>query len=126
MMSFQEVLSYFSVSLFIVSLILLVLLMDDKNLVDKKFEALPKDAIVDIKVTGRFYQDLKIVFSNVLIDGETDDSIGKILDNLSSKTITSMKEHQLYVLFVLIAQIETDAKEQGVTVKATVAEGPTL
>ena len=126
MISFQEVLSYFSVSLFIVSLILLVLLMDDKNLVDKKFEALPKDAIVDIKVTGRFYQDLKIAFSNVLIDGETEDSIGKILDNLSSKTITSMKEHQLYVMFVLIAQIETDAKEQGVTVKATVAEGPTL
>ena len=126
MMSFQEVLLYFSVNLFIVSLILLVLLMDDKDLVDKKFEALPKKAIVNVQITGQYYRDLKTVFSNLLIDGETDDSIAKTLDNLSDAVITSFKEHQLYIMFVLIAQIEIDAKAQGLTVQATVAEGPTL
>ena len=100
--------------------------MDDKNLVDKKFEALPKDALVEIKVSGRYYQDLKTVFTNMLVDGETDDSIGKILDNLTEAKITSLKEHRLYVMFVMIAQVETEAKAQGVTVMATASEGPTL
>ena len=103
MMSFQEVLSYFAVRLFIVSLILLVLLMSDKNLDDKKFDAVPKDAIINIKVSGAFYRDLKSVFSNVLLDGEDKESVGKILDNLGDDKITSLKEHRLYQMFVLIA-----------------------
>jgi hypothetical protein len=69
---------------------------------------------------------LKTVFSNLLVNGETDDSIAKTLDNLTERKITSEKEHQLYVMFVLIAQIEIDAKAQGVTVQATISEGPTL
>jgi len=100
--------------------------MDNKDLVDKKFEALPRGAIIDIKVTGQYYRDLKTVFSNLLITGETDDSIAKTLDNLTEGKLTSEKEHQLYVMFVLIAQIEIDAKAQGVTVQATVTEGSKL
>jgi len=126
MMSFQDVLSYFAVRLFIVSLILLVLLMSDKDLSDKKFDVLPKDAIINVKLTGQYYQDLKTVFSNVLIDGETKDDIAKILDNLSNDLVTSMKERQLYSMYILIAQIEIDAREQGVIVRATAEEGAKL
>jgi hypothetical protein len=100
--------------------------MDDKNLVDKKFDALPKDAIVKVEISGQFYRDIKTAFTNVLIDGESDDSIGKMLDNLAESNITTLKESQLYVMFALIGQIEIDAREQGLVVKSTVAEGPTV
>ena len=54
------------------------------------------------------------------IEGESKSSIGKIVENITNNKITSMKEHRLYLMYLLIVQIETDAKAQGLTVKSAV------
>ena len=87
--------------------------MSDKNLSDKKYKAIPKDAIIDVKVEGSFYADLKAAFNTFVLEGETKESIGLILENLNNGKITSIKEHRLYLMFVMIAQIETEAVAQG-------------
>lgn len=100
--------------------------MDNNSLNNKKYEALPSDALVNITVSGRYYHDLKTAFNNILIRDELEDNIGNILDNLAEGKITSHKEHTLYVMFTMIAQIEKDARIQGVTVQATTKDAPTL
>ena len=96
--------------------------MSDKNLSDKKFDAIPKDASINIEVTGQFYQSVKSVFSEMLIENETKDSIATILENLGSNKITSLKEHRLYNMFILLSEIEFKAREQKVIVKMSFEE----
>jgi hypothetical protein len=86
--------------------------MSDNNLENKKFKAIPKDAVIDVKVEGGFYAELKAAFNSYLIEGETKENIGLIIDNLNNAKITSIKEHRLYLMFVMIAQIETEAINQ--------------
>jgi hypothetical protein len=86
--------------------------MGENNLENKKYKAIPKDAVINVKVEGGYYADLKAAFNSYLIEGETKAGIGKILDNLNNAKITSIKEHRLYLMYVMIAQIETEAVAQ--------------
>ena len=95
--------------------------MSDKIL-DKKLPAIPFDAEINVKVSGKYYNDLKVVFNDFLMEGEDKESIGKILDNLANGRITSPKEHRLYFLFILLANIEMEAKEQNLIVYKTFDE----
>ena len=108
---------YFSINLFIVSLILISLLMDDKNLSEKLYVGITKDTVIDIKVNGTFYADLKRVFVDMLLEGENKDGISKILANISKEKVTNTKEYRLYVLYMLLTQIELEASAQGLTSK---------
>jgi hypothetical protein len=80
---------------------------------NKFYKAIPKDAVIDVKVEGSFYADLKAVFNSYIIEGESKESIGLILEHLNEAKITSIKEHRLYLMYVMIAQIETEAIRQG-------------
>jgi hypothetical protein len=83
------------------------------NLEVKKYPAIGKDVVIKIEIIGDYYISLKSVFNNLLLEGESKESIGLILDNISNKKITSLKEHRLYLMYVLIVGIENSAKEQG-------------
>jgi hypothetical protein len=86
-----------------------------KDLSDKKYTAIPENAVIKIDVSGQYYADLKMLFNGYLIEDEDKESTGKILDNITTGKITSLKEHRLYAMLVLIYGIEEAAKEQGVT-----------
>lgn len=94
----------------------------DKDLDDKKFEVLPEEALINIQVSGHYFKELKTTFTEMLLDGESEEDVAKMLDNLSERRITSLKERRLDVMFLMIVQIERDAKAQGVTEMLTVAE----
>jgi len=68
--------------------------------------------VIKIEIVGDYYINLKSVFNNFLIEGESKDSIGVILDNLSNKKITTLKEHRLYLMYVMLMGIENAAREQ--------------
>jgi len=80
------------------------------------------DAVINIKVSGQFYNDLKLVFNNFLMEDESQEQVSQILDNLVNQRITSAKEHRLYMLYILIANIEIEAKEQNVIEYKTLEE----
>lgn len=120
-MFFQDVLLYLLQRFFIVSLTLSLLLMSD-NLEVKKYPAIDPTAIIKLEIGGDYYIDLKSIFSNFLSEGESKESIGVILKNLSEKKITSLKEHRLYLFYVLLIGLENAAKEQGVITLRSVDE----
>jgi hypothetical protein len=95
--------------------------MSDKNL-DKKLPAIPLDAVINLKISGKFYNDLKVAFNDFLLEDESKESVAKILDNLLNNTVTSAKEHRLYFYFLLLASIESEAKLQEVIVYKTFEE----
>jgi len=117
----QDVLLYLTDRLFIVALTLSEFVMSD-NLEVKKFPTLDKSAVIKLEIYGDYYISLKSVFSNFLAEGESKESVGVILNNLSNKKITSLKEHRLYLMYVLLIGIENSAREQGVLVDKTVDE----
>lgn len=92
------------------------------NLEVKKYPTIDKDAIIKLEIVGDYYISLKSIFSNFLSEGESKESIGVILNNLSNKKITTLKEHRLYLMYVMIIGIENAAKEQDVLGYRTVEE----
>tara|TARA_R110000772_G_scaffold17332_4_gene48370 strand:- start:1493 stop:1804 length:312 start_codon:yes stop_codon:yes gene_type:complete len=92
------------------------------NLEVKKYPAIDPTAIIKLEIGGDYYIDLKSIFSNFLSEGESKESIGVILKNLSEKKITSLKEHRLYLFYVLLIGLENAAKEQGVITQRSVDE----
>lgn len=94
--------------------------MSDKKL-NEKLAVISKDAVIEIKVSGQYYHDLKILINNLLQD-ETKESIGVILSNITDKKITSEKEHILYMLFAMVGAIETEAKEKNMIEYKTVED----
>jgi hypothetical protein len=83
----------------------------------KKIKGLPNDAKVGIVISGLFYKDLQQSFLNLLQDGETKETVGKILDNLHSKTITSPKEYALFTMYSVIGEVERQAKANNLIVE---------
>jgi len=95
--------------------------MSDKLNV-KKYQAIDKDALIKLEIQGDYYISLKSVFSNFLAEGESKESVATILSNLSNRKITSLKEHRLYLMYVMLIGIENSAKEQGAIVEKTIEE----
>lgn len=93
-----------------------------ENLEVKKYTAIDEDAVIEIKIQGDYYISLKSVFSNFLVENESKESIGLILDNLSNQKITTLKEHRLYLMYSMLVGIEEAAKEQGLLTKKSVDE----
>ena len=93
-----------------------------ENLEVKKYTAIDEDAVIKIEIRGDYYINLKSVFSNFLVENESKESIGKILDNLANKKITTLKEHRLYLMYVMLVGIEHAGEEQDVFVRKSVDE----
>ena len=91
-----------------------------ENLDEKKYASLPTDATIKIEIQGDYYISLKGVFNNFLIENESKESIGLILENISNKKITTLKEHRLYLMYVMLLGIELAAKDQDLLVYRTV------
>jgi hypothetical protein len=108
----QDVLAYVLIRLFVVFLSLSVLLMSENKL-DNSYFSIPDDAMIDIKVSGKFYTQLKSAFTEHLMDGENKDSMGVILTNISQNKVANTKELRLLLLYVLTNQIEAAAIEQN-------------
>jgi len=49
----------------------------------------------------------------LISNNESKESMGKIIDNISSGKVTTEKERILYPLFYLLVGLEESAKEQG-------------
>lgn len=93
-----------------------------ENLDVKKYPSIPKDATIKLEIQGDYYISLKGIFNNFLMEGETKESIGLILENLATKKITSLKEHRLYLMYIMLAGIEFAAKEQELLEYRTIDE----
>jgi len=82
------------------------------------FDCISEDTMIDIKVSGKFYGDIKKIFIDMLIENETKEAMGVILTNLSQRKITTNKEFRLFPFYILLLQIEHEGKKQGLTTKA--------
>lgn len=90
--------------------------MSDTELKNKYF-SIPDDAIVEIKVNGKYYSDLKRIFTEYLIEEEDKESMGKILSNITENKVSTMKEWRLLLMQILINDIESSAIEQEKAIK---------
>lgn len=113
----QLVEEYFSFNLFVVTLTLFSKLMSDKNLNDKKYNAIDPESIIDIKVNGKLYGDLRAMFIGTLIKDRTKVQIGETFNNLRAGKVANENEYQLYILLHLLENIERCAKAQGHMIK---------
>lgn len=93
------------------------------NLEDKKFDAINPDSIIDLKINGKFFGDLKGVLMYYLTqNNRSKEDMAKILDHISKGKIESEEEYPLYVLFEFLTYIEGQAKEQGYIIQDDVPQ----
>lgn len=93
--------------------------MADKNLDDKKYDAIQLDSIIELKVNGKFFGDLRAMFIDMLRNLSEKDAL-KFYANFSQGKVESTEEYRLYILLTLINGIEEAAKEQGLMIKQSV------
>ncbi len=93
------------------------------NLNDKKYDAIDVNAILDIKISGQYYTDLRVAFAYFLTrDNRSAKDAGEILDNITKGKITSEEEHALAIVFHMLKVLQHYAVEQGHVVKQSVNE----
>lgn len=76
------------------------------------FQAIPKDAIIDIQVSGSFYRQLTKL-SLGLGESKTPEEFRKALDTLNTKQPESLYELTVMCVVGMIFEIETKAREQN-------------
>jgi len=96
--------------------------MANQKLSDKKYDGIAADATIDLKVQGDFYSELKAVFNRFLMEDESKESMATIIDHLIEGRIHTVKEHRLYIMYLMLVKIESEAKAQGKLTKMTVDE----
>lgn len=94
--------------------------MADKDLNEKKYDAINPDSIITVKLNGRFYGDVRAMFMSLLLKGRNKEQIAQTFTNLRNKKVADENEYHLHILFHLIANMETQAKEQGYIIKESV------
>jgi hypothetical protein len=96
--------------------------MTDKNLNDKKYDAIDPDSIIDLKINGKLFGDLRAMFLNNLLKDRNKEQIAQVFDNFAKKQVADESEYQLYILFQFIIGIEEQAKAQGYILKESVPD----
>lgn len=86
----------------------------DSNL-DKKFSFITEDALISIEIGGKFYHELKRVFLAMLAQGETKEEILARFGSITQGKVSSIEEHALHLIYVLINEIEEQATKNGYT-----------
>lgn len=76
------------------------------------FPAIPKDALIDIQVSGSFYRQLTKL-SLALAESRPPEDFKKALETLKDKNPSDLYELNVASVVALIFEIETKAKEQG-------------
>lgn len=76
---------------------------------------IPKEAIIDLKISGAYYQDLKLALLNYT-DKLSKEEVSKVLENAKANKIENLDELIMYILYTLTIEIENKAKEQGLIV----------
>jgi hypothetical protein len=80
---------------------------------EKKYKGIKLESLINIKISGAFYADLKTVLFEYVHEGETQESVTLMLKNIQNKTVTTSKEKYCYLIMALLAQVEADAADQG-------------
>jgi len=86
----------------------------DSNL-DKKFSYIKEDAVLSIEIGGKFYHELKRVFTAMLMQGESKEEIMARFTQVAQGKVSSLEEHAMHLFYILINEIENQAIEQGHT-----------
>lgn len=86
------------------------------------FDAIDQDAILDIKISGRYIADLRVAFAYFLMKktARTKAETSSILKNVAEGKISSEEEHALAVIFHMLKLLQVHAIDQGHVVKKKV------
>lgn len=79
---------------------------------DKKNLGIPKDALVSIKISGAFYQNLQQLLY-VIAEQKSVDEFSKAVAKIKDNPPSDMYEFQLATVLGIIFEIENCAKEQN-------------
>jgi hypothetical protein len=82
-----------------------------------KYDAIPHDALIDLKISGHFYEQLKIALMS-LCEAQKPEDLLKMFEKFKTpQPAEDSSEHNIHTLLVLIREIEVKAKEQGKTIE---------
>jgi len=86
------------------------------NLKDKKYKTIDPDSIVELKINGKFYDDMRAALSYFLNKNNTKEEVNKKLGNIIANTLQSDDEHALHILYSFCMYMQNAAIDQGYTV----------
>jgi hypothetical protein len=92
------------------------------NLDDKKYEAIDPDSIIDLKINGKFFKDLRGMFMSLLLKDRSKDEIAEAIANITKGVVTNENEHQLFIMLTLMLGIEAQAKAQGYIIEESIPD----
>jgi hypothetical protein len=81
-----------------------------------QYDSIPGDAIIDLRVSGAYYEKLKIVLLSLTEQVPPDQLIPMMEKFKTPQAYDTALEHNIYTLLILIKTIEDEAKKQKVTV----------
>lgn len=81
-----------------------------------QYDSIPADAIIDLKVSGAYYEKLKIVLLTLTEQVPPDQLLAMMEKFKTPQAPDSALEHNIYTLLLLIKTIEDEAKKQKLTV----------
>jgi len=79
---------------------------------DKKLLSIPKDAIIDIQVSGGFYQNLQQLLY-LIAEQKSVEEFTAAMNKVKSGKPTDLYEFQLATILGLIFEIESQAEKQN-------------
>jgi hypothetical protein len=82
---------------------------------DKNF-GIPKDALINIKISGAFYMNMQQMLYS-LASQKTPEEFTAIMHKLKSGTPENEYEFQILTLVSLVMEVERSAKEQNLLVE---------
>lgn len=81
-----------------------------------QYDSIPGDAIIDLKVSGEYYEKLKIVLLSLTEQVPPDQLLAMMERFKTPQAPENALEHNIYTLLILIKTIEDEAKKQKLTV----------
>lgn len=94
--------------------------MADKDLNDKKYDAINPESIINVPINGKFFGDIRAMFISLLLKDRDKKQMGQVLSNIQNNKVSNEEEYQIYILFYLLVNIEHHAKKQGFIIKESV------
>jgi hypothetical protein len=81
-----------------------------------QYDSIPGDAIIDLRISGAYYEKLKIVLLSLTEQVPPDQLLPMMEKFKTPQAPDSALEHNIYTLLLLIKSIEDEAKNQKLTV----------
>ena len=79
------------------------------------YDAIPSDAIISLKLSGAFYEKLKIVLLSMTEKVPADKLLPMLEKFKTPQAHEDAEEFSIYTLLLLVKSIEDEAKKQGLT-----------